>query len=67
MSGEQIRFQVPPKLFGVSTSTGTGTGTGTGTCNKVLFAKKKITVKPYIFEMQQIASTIRSRLGVLDT
>jgi len=37
------------------------------TCNKVLVAKKKITVKPYIFEMQQIASTIRSRLGVLDT
>ena len=33
----------------------------------VLVAKKKITVKPYIFEMQQIASTIRSRLGVLDT
>ena len=43
------------------------TGNGTGTCNKVLVSKKKITIKHYIFEMQQIASTIRSRLGVLET
>jgi len=55
-----------------STGTCTGTwtfstGNGTGTCNKVLVSKKKITIKHYIFEMQQIASTIRSRLGVLET